>query len=39
MVRMNSDTARLAIEAMMRIVGEANGVEIETKIKEKKHDE
>lgn len=35
---MNERTARLAIEALMRIVGEANGVEIETKIKEEKHD-
>lgn len=35
---MTADTARLAIEALMRIVGEANGAEIETRIKEKKHD-
>lgn len=33
---MTAETARLALETLMRIVGEANGVEIETILKEKK---
>lgn len=33
---MDEKTARLAIETLMRIVGEANGVEIEMTIREKK---
>ena len=36
---MTAETARLAIETLMRIVGEANGVVIETTIRGKKNDE
>lgn len=32
---MTAETARLAIETLMRIIGEANGVEIETILREK----
>jgi len=36
---MSAETAKLAIETLMRIVGNANGVEIETIFKESKdHD-
>lgn len=35
---MTAETARLAIESLMRILGEANGVEIETILKEKNDD-
>lgn len=38
-VSMNAETARLAIEALYRIVGEAHGVEIEVTMKEKKDDD
>lgn len=33
---MTAETARLAIEALYRLVGEQHGVEIEVTIKEKK---
>lgn len=36
---MTAETARMAIEALMRIVGEANGVEIETILRETKDDD
>lgn len=36
---MTADTARLAIETLMRIIGEANGVEIETILRETKDDD
>ena len=36
---MNEKTARLAIETLMRILGKANGVEIEVTIRGKKNDE
>lgn len=35
-ISMNAETARLAIEALHRIVGEAHGVEIEMIMKEEK---
>lgn len=35
-VSMTAETARMAIEALMRIVGEEHGVEIEVTMKEKK---
>ena len=38
-VSMTAETARLAIEALYRIVGEAHGVEIEVTMKEKKDDD
>ena len=36
---MTAETARLAIETLMRILGKANGVEIEVTIRGKKDDE
>ena len=36
---MTAETARLAIETLMRLVGKANGVEIKTTFKERKDDE
>lgn len=39
MLVMSDEIARLAIETLMRIVGEANGVEIETILRGKKNDE
>ena len=38
-VSMTAETARLAIEALYRIVGESHGVEIEVTIKERKDDD
>ena len=35
---MTAETARLALEALMRLVGEAHGAEIETILKEKNND-
>ena len=35
---MTAETARLAIEALYRLVGEQRGVEIEVTVKEKKDD-
>ena len=38
-ISMSAETARKAIETLMRLVGQANGVEIEVTIKERKdHD-
>lgn len=36
---MTAETARMALEALMRIIGETNGVEIETILKETKDHE
>lgn len=36
---MSAETARQAIETLMRIVGKANGVEIKTIFKERNDDE
>ena len=36
---MTAETARLAIEALYKIIGEAHGVEIEVTMKERKDDD
>ena len=36
---MSEETAKRAIETLMRLVGKANGVEIKTTFKERKDDE
>lgn len=36
---MSAETAKLAIETLMRLVGQANGVEIEVTIKGRKDDD